>query len=374
MRTTTLRHGAVQVLAGLFMLSVTVAADPVAIESQVEAAATKRSSADTSSSNVAVQPTPTLAANDKQRHRTAKIFAGTATPTGEDLLAMQQHIRSVSGRIVEATVGVRVDNAHGSGVIISADGLVLTAAHVAMKSNRDAVVILADGTEYRAKTLGMELGLDAGMVKLVSAGPSEEKSWPYLKMADSNRVRRGQWCLAAGHPGGYRLGRQPVLRIGRILNKSESELLTDCTLVGGDSGGPLLDLRGHVIGIHSRIGAPLTANLHVPVTVFNESWTALVNSETHGPYLGVTHDDTAENARIKLVPENSPAARAGIQPGDTVVRLDDLEIKNFHELQEYILVKRPGDTVNLAVVRNGENLKLQVALGDWSESIGQVRR
>jgi len=318
--------------------------------------------------------TPTPATDSKIRHRVAKVFAGNAAPTAEDLLAMHEQIQSISPRVVAATVGVRVDNAHGSGVIISPDGLVLTAAHVAMKANRDASVILSDGKQYQAKTLGMELGLDAGMVKLVSAGPTADTPWPHLKMADARQVRQGQWCLATGHPGGYRHGRQPVLRIGRILSGSESELLTDCTLVGGDSGGPLLDLQGQVIGIHSRIGAPLTANLHVPVTVYNDAWSGLVNSETHGPYLGVSHDESAESARIKQVPDDSPAARAGLKAGDTVVRFDDIEIRNFHELQEYVLVRRPGDKVTLEVLRDGAKLNLEVALGDWAENKGPVRR
>lgn len=306
--------------------------------------------------------------DEATQRRITRIFAGKETPKADDLSAMQKRIQKVSSRVVAATVGVRVDNAHGSGVIVSPDGYVLTAAHVAMEANRTATVILADGSEYEAQTLGMELGLDAGMVKLKAAGPAGKSSWPALKMDDSRRIGRGQWCLATGHPGGFRPGRQPVLRIGRILNSSDSEVLTDCTLVGGDSGGPLLDLQGRVIGIHSRIGAPLTANLHVPVSVFRNTWDALVNSEMHGPYLGVRHDQNAELARVEFVPEGSPAAKGGLKSGDIVVSFDDNQVKDFHQLREYVLIKRPGDKVTLGVIRDGENLQLQIALGDWSES------
>src|SRR5205807_4246056 len=98
------------------------------------------------------------------------------------------------------------------------------------------------------------------------------------------------WCVVTGHPGGFRPGRSPVVRVGRILELNltspRAYLRTDCTLVGGDSGGPLFDMHGRVIGIHSRIGGSITANLHVPVDTYRETWDRLVKGERWGGGIG----------------------------------------------------------------------------------------
>src|SRR5207237_1038368 len=87
-------------------------------------------------------------------------------------------------------------------------------------------------------------------------------------------------------PGGYQEKRTPVLRLGRVLNASEKSVTTDCTLVGGDSGGPLFDLDGKVIGIHSRIGPSIAFNVHVPVSTYADTWERLAASETWGSMFG----------------------------------------------------------------------------------------
>src|SRR5438067_853762 len=82
---------------------------------------------------------------------------------------------------------------------------------------------------------------------------------------DSKDVKNGDWCVCVGHPGGYKEGRTPVVRVGRVLAHNDNHLQSDCTMVGGDSGGPLFDLDGKVIGINSRIGLTIASNIHVPV-------------------------------------------------------------------------------------------------------------
>ena len=88
------------------------------------------------------------------------------------------------------------------------------------------------------------------------------------------------WCLALGHPLGYRPGRPPVVRVGRVLAVEQGMVQTDCPLVSGDSGGRLVDLSGNVIGINSRIGPPTEYNLHVAVDVFRKDWDQMLKGES----------------------------------------------------------------------------------------------
>ena len=119
----------------------------------------------------------------------------------------------------------------------------MTAAHVVGRPDRKATIILSDGRYAHGVTLGINQTLDAGMIKITEPGP-----WPHLKIGKSSETERGDWCLAAGYPGGYEQHRKPVLRVGRILGKDSSAFLTDCTLSGGDSGGPLINIKGELIG------------------------------------------------------------------------------------------------------------------------------
>src|SRR5207248_6192434 len=118
----------------------------------------------------------------------------------------------------------------------------------------------------------------SGLIKITENG----KKWPFAEMSDSAKLKKGQWCLSLGHPGGFRRGRAPVVRLGRVLKFDTTLIQTDCTLVGGDSGGPLFDMEGKVIGIHSRIGGAITANVHVPADTYTETWDRLVKGEALG--------------------------------------------------------------------------------------------
>ena len=300
--------------------------------------------------------------------RLERIFAGGVPQNVADLKAMQEQIRKVSEKAIPCTVGVRVGPAQGSGVIISKDGYVLTAAHVAGKPGRDVTVVLSDGREVGAKTLGMNRTMDAGLVKL-----NGQKQWPFLEMGDSKQLKQGQWCLATGHPGGIQDGRQPVVRLGRVLRSRDSAISTDCTLVSGDSGGPLLDTEGKVIGIHSRIGGALTANMHVPIDSFRDSWDRLVKSDQwgrlpgHVSFLGVEGDPQAEDARITKVVPRFPAAKAGMKPGDVVIQFDGKEVTDFDSLAALVKDTEPGDRVKLRIRRGQETVELEVEIGEREE-------
>jgi serine protease Do len=159
------------------------------------------------------------------------------------------------------------------------------------------------------------------------------------------------------------------VRIGRVLLKDKFAITTDCTLVGGDSGGPLFDMSGKVIGINSRIGSFLTANMHVPIAAYHEAWDRLATGDVWGhfpgtgPYIGVQGDPNANVAKVARVLPNAPAKKAGIKPGDVIVRYGDKPITDFASLQMRVNDSQPGDKVAVEVVRGEEKIKLELIVG-----------
>jgi serine protease Do len=270
-----------------------------------------------------------------------------------------------------SVVGLRIGPGAGSGVIISADGYVLTAGHVSGKPDQKVSIILADGRKVNGKTLGNNRGMDSGLIKI-----TDEGKWPYVEMGESSPVQKGLWCLAIGHPGGVKTGRTPVVRLGRVLNPRKARLTgmvlmeTDCVLVGGDSGGPLFDMHGKVIGIHSQIGPNITMNMHVPVDTYRETWEHLAASEAwnspgkpvYEPYLGVEPDIEADNCKIR-VKGGTPAEKAGLKSNDVVTKFAGTRVANFEELRTQINKRRPGDQVVLEIRRGDETITLDVTIG-----------
>jgi serine protease Do len=293
------------------------------------------------------------------------ILAGDSPGGLADLRAMQSHIQKLHEQLAKCTVGVSVGQAQGSGVIISKDGYVLTAAHVAGKPNADVQFTLSDGRTVSGKTLGLCRTIDAGLMKITDSG-----EWPFAEMGKSEALREGQWCVALGHPGGYQEDRGVVMRLGRIVFTQKDVITTDCTLVGGDSGGPLFDMDGHVIGINSRIAQDLAANMHAPVAAFQESWERLTKGDAWGhypgqePYIGVRGEEGATDAKLKSVVPDSPAADAGLQAGDVIIKFDGDDIANFEALKEAVASRQPSRSKELPiVVRRGEmTLELKIKI------------
>jgi serine protease Do len=299
------------------------------------------------------------------------LIEGEVPTSIADLRAMQQRIQATAATVLPTTVAVRVGSAHGSGVIISQDGYVLTAAHVAGEPNQPARLTLHDGRRVRGVTLGVYRTVDAGLLKITSSPDDEDDGeWPHAKLGNSREVVPGQWCLATGHPGGFQSGRPPVVRVGRILSVKPSSLNSDCTLIGGDSGGPLYDLSGNVIGVHSRIGGPLNVNLHVPVNTYRTEWQRLANGEAWGrlpgttPYIGVQGEAEANDARIVQVYRGSPAEAAGVEGGDIIVGFADQPISDFASLKKLVDEHEPGTTVIVNVKRGDTLLQLELTIGD----------
>lgn len=231
------------------------------------------------------------------------VFAKDQPGSVADLKAIEQRVQELLPKITPAVVGIRIGFAQGSGVIVSKDGYVLTAGHVSGEPGRPATVILPDGRQLKAKTLGRNGGLDSGMIKI-----TDEGEWPYVEMGNSSALKRGQWVLAIGQPGGFRPNRTPVVRVGRVLVANPILIRTDCTLVGGDSGGPLFDMNGKVVGIHSRIGNNITENIHVPVDPYRKTWDRLAKGESWGGQIGQLR--VVQSAGGKIVYEKKSALTA----------------------------------------------------------------
>ncbi len=215
------------------------------------------------------------AALHAQTKSDAHPVPANATPKSVDeLLTIQREVQTVVAKVLPATVGIRIGSSQGSGVIVTADGYVLTAGHVVGRPGLAASIILSDGRVVRGKTLGLYETLDAGLIKIDGNGP-----WPAVACSRGDQLAAGAWCVAVGHPLGYQEGRPPVVRVGRVLSVQDHRIRTDCPLVAGDSGGPLFDLDGKVIGINSRIGGSTDMNYHIPVAVFTKNWNRLARGD-----------------------------------------------------------------------------------------------
>jgi serine protease Do len=264
-------------LAGAVMALVFWASGPSASSNpglagaEVKVAGTRGVTAGSGSPGLPAAPKP-AAVNPKEL---AAAFAKTAPTSIADLRSIEQRVRTVVARVSPAVVAVQIAEGSGSGVVISADGLVLTAGHVCGQPNRDVRFAFPDGKTARGKTLGTDVESDTGLLKITTPGV-----WPCAPVGDLERARVGDWVLALGHPGGFDARRSLVVRLGRIIRRTPWTMQTDCTISPGDSGGPLFDMYGRVIGIHSFISTSMAENFHVPITEFYDTWDELVSVET----------------------------------------------------------------------------------------------
>ncbi|MEO1997472.1 MAG: S1C family serine protease [Planctomycetaceae bacterium] len=300
-----------------------------------------------------------LAAQDK----TAQQHVDPTTVA--DLRALETAVKRQLKKILPYTVSVRIGGAQGSGVIVTEDGYVLTAAHVTGEPGRNVIIKLADGREVRGKSLGVNRTADAGLIKI-----NGSEKWPHAEMGDSGQLTLGQWCLALGHPGGFRKGRPPVARLGRIIAQRATMIQTDCTLVGGDSGGPLFDLQGRVIGVHSRIGASTDWNFHVPVQSYQANWERLASAEAwggrpgrpRGPILGILGEDHKLGCRVIEIIPDLPAQQAGLQSDDVITSLDGKPVKGIMGLQKLVRSHTPGDVVRVEFLRGEQQTTKKITL------------
>jgi serine protease Do len=290
------------------------------------------------------------------------VFRKTTPLSLDDLKAIERHIKAIAPRLSPAVVAVQIDDTTGSGVVVSEDGVVLTAAHVCDEPNRNVHFIFPDGRTAHGKTLGTNHEIDAGMMKITDQG-----LWPHVEMGDLNQARLGDWVLTFGHPGGFDPERSMVLRLGRIIRLEPEALQTDCTLSAGDSGGPLFDMHGRVIGIHSRISNSTAENFHVPITTYRDTWDRLVKGESWGgetsaprPWFGVKGVDDPAGCKLRFVEEDAPAYKAGLKVGDVLRKVNAREVKDYEALKRLVAEAKPGDELKVELQRDKREMSVIV--------------
>ena len=201
---------------------------------------------------------------------------------------LDRTLNKLAPDLVASTVAILVGQGTGSGVIVTADGLVITAAHVTQTPGKQMSVLLSDGRELPATSLGVDHNTDGALLQINSPGPFPFR--PYIK---EKNYKVGDFAIATGHPGGPVVGRPSPIRLGRILEAGTKSgfrdpITTNATVISGDSGGPLYNLDGEVIGINSNIGMPWSANKHVPLPSIVAKWEELMNNEAIGAAQSMT--------------------------------------------------------------------------------------
>jgi serine protease Do len=264
----------------------------------------------------------------------------------------------------------------GSGFIVDEAGHILTNHHV-IDGNDEVVVVLKDGREFVGKIVGSDPKTDLAVIK-IEAG----EKLPVLAFADSDAVRVGQWAIAIGAPFNfdYTMTVGIVSQKGRAvgINAYENYIQTDASINPGNSGGPLLDLDGKVIGINDFIVSgnnPTPGNVGlgfaIPANMAREVMAQLIqHGEVVRPWIGIAMQPlTAELKRqfkaesgvvVGEVFADNPADRAGIQPGDVIVRLDGNPVSEPKDVQFGILRHRPGDTLKLVILRDGNEREVDI--------------
>lgn len=292
----------------------------------------------------------------------------------EELVALQKKVQEVSSKVLPATVALVSDKtgSSGSGVVTTPDGLILTAAHVVQGAD-ELQVVFPSGKQVVGRVLGANFSKDIGMVRIVDPG-----QWPYAPRGESKPLNAGDWVVALGHSAGFDPGRTPPVRFGRVVSKGPGNFFTtDCTLIGGDSGGPIFDLEGKVIGVNSSIGMSLKNNNHAGVDGFKDDWDRLLVGEMWGklsmnpfanpemPVLGIDmgEDRRRNGVTVAGVYPRSPAAAAGVKAGDRLVSIDALTVTSGRDLLLSLAKKQPGDQVKLGILRDQQKQEITVKLG-----------
>ncbi len=290
----------------------------------------------------------------------------------KDLEAIQAALQKALPQARSATVCIDLGEGSGTGVIVSEDGLILTAAHVAVGVKKQVIVVLEDGTRLKAETLGLQSEKDAAMIQITEKG-----KYPFVSLDRNNSTRIGDWVFALGHSGGFDKSRGSVVRLGRLVRIADGTFQSDCILIGGDSGGPLFDMAGQLTGIHSRVGHQLQMNMHVPMNVFLENWDGLTKGEFigEGPFaqkpekgkgfLGLASDTRPEGGLlVTKVGKKSPAETAGIKEGDVLLKLNGTKLESREQLKDLLKEMAAGDALKIELERDGKTQTLTFNLGE----------
>jgi len=304
--------------------------------------------------------------------------------------AFSQAVIRVVQRVAPAVVGVQVVRAvaarqrlaevpgAGSGFLVTPDGYIVTNSHVVHRA-RQIVVTLADGSEFPARLVGEDPATDLAVVRIDASG------LPAAALGDSDRLQVGQLVIAIGNPLGLQASvvTGVVSALGRSLRGPDGRLIenviqTDAPLNPGNSGGPLVDTSGKVVGVNTAIVAG-AQGLSFAVPANTVQWVVgqlLREGRVRRAWLGIVGELRAMPGRfapergepraagiaVLQVVAGSPAERAGLRPGDVIVSLDSVPVRSPADLQRLLSRAPVGSTVTLGVVRNGKLLTLQAQL------------
>jgi serine protease Do len=271
----------------------------------------------------------------------------------------------------------------GSGFIISADGYIVTNNHVVTGRNQndpvDTITVkLNDGREFPAKLIGRDPAVDVAVLKINATG------LPYVRFGDRDRVRVGDWVLAIGNP--FNLGGTVTAGIVSALHRDiggqfGTYIQTDASINQGNSGGPLFDLQGNVVGINTIILSPTGGNIglgfSIPADVAKPVIDQLrATGRVRRGYAGVQIQPLNENIAAGLgLPKNSgeivasvepngPAARAGVRQGDVIVGVGGEKVTEDNRLSPLIAKQRIGATVPLDIIRNGRRVTVNLVVAE----------
>ncbi|MEP6791810.1 MAG: Do family serine endopeptidase, partial [Ramlibacter sp.] len=264
----------------------------------------------------------------------------------------------------------------GSGFIVSADGIVLTNAHV-VKDATEVTVKLTDRREFRAKVLGADPRTDIAVLKI------EAKNLPVATMGKTSDLKTGEWVLAIGSPFGF----ENTVTAGVVSAKNRTLpsdsgvpfIQTDVAVNPGNSGGPLFNTRGEVVGINSQIysgtGGYQGVSFAIPIDLATKIKDKIIaHGKVEHAHLGVGIQevnqaladsfklDSPEGALVSNVEKDSPAEKAGLQTGDVIRKVDGQRVVGAGDLPAAIGTASPGDTVKLEVWRKGEVHNLSATL------------
>ena len=284
----------------------------------------------------------------------------------------------------------------GSGFLVSPDGYILTNHHVVEGATK-LEVEMNDGNEYDARVIGSDPSIDLALIKIDSEG----KRFPYVTLGDSESLRVGEWVLAIGNPLGLEYtvtagvvsAKSRNLAIGATLPGVASFIQTDAAINKGNSGGPLLNSSGQVVGINTAISrGDMTGALvegigfALPIDVARDAASQLMETgSVERGFLGITMNQFPLDAAareyyglpgkggvlIVAVSEWGPAHEAGVREGDVILEVDGKVVKDNSGLLSRIATRRPGDTVELEIFRDGKTKTIDVELMSRADGIAR---
>ena len=276
----------------------------------------------------------------------------------------------------------------GTGFVVRKDGVIVTNAHVVAGANKISVM-MRDGKVYPARVLGQDETNDIAVIRI------DARDLPEVKLGNSNNLVIGEWAIAIGNPFGFYFGNsEPSVSVG-VISATQRNLVapndggasyfdmiqTDAAINPGNSGGPLVDADGDVIGVNSSIFSPSGGSVGLGFAIpINRVARVVDDLLTHGsirsPWIGVqlrpvrstnTRDVISQGAVIGSVTPGSPAAAAGLQPGDMILREGSRSIRNPFDWQAALLDLRVGSPAHLHVKRGIRELDVDVSVADLPE-------